>query len=227
MKEPSADNLDSSGKSTLFLALLRLLDLEKGSIEVDGIDLSRVPHDVVRERCFIAIPQDGFVLLETSLRSAIDPFGKFSDAQVTAVLKETQMWDTLQSVASNTEDSFTEKSDAPNILNHSIASLPPFTPGQLQMLSLSRAILRSWTPLTGSSRSNGLKPIVLLDEVTASLDISTEKLVYQLLRTHFVDRGFTVVIISHRLGLVDGVLRKGRDMVVEIGNGRILNTLEV
>lgn len=61
-----------SGKSTLLLTLLRLLDLKSGTIRVDGIDLSLVPRSLVRQRCFVTIAQDLFVLGHASLRSNLD-----------------------------------------------------------------------------------------------------------------------------------------------------------
>ncbi|OKL64131.1 hypothetical protein UA08_00082 [Talaromyces atroroseus] len=51
-----------SGKSTLLLALLRLLDVKSRAIKVDGIDISLVPRSLVRQRCFITVIQDPFVL---------------------------------------------------------------------------------------------------------------------------------------------------------------------
>lgn len=62
----------SSGKSTLLLALLRLLDTQSGSIEVDGINLSLVPLPTIRERCFIIVTQDPFLLAQASLRFNLD-----------------------------------------------------------------------------------------------------------------------------------------------------------
>jgi ABC-type multidrug transport system fused ATPase/permease subunit len=57
-----------SGKPSL---LSTLLDIESGTIVIDGIDLSRIPPDVLRER-IIAIPQDAFILTGT-VRLNADP----------------------------------------------------------------------------------------------------------------------------------------------------------
>lgn len=43
-----------------------------GSIKVDGIDLSLVPRSLVRQRCFITVAQDSFVLGQASLRFNLD-----------------------------------------------------------------------------------------------------------------------------------------------------------
>jgi ATP-binding cassette subfamily C (CFTR/MRP) protein 1 len=61
-----------SGKSTLLLTLLRLLDVKSGVIKVDGIDLSLVPRSLIRRRCFITVAQDPFLLAQASLRFNLD-----------------------------------------------------------------------------------------------------------------------------------------------------------
>lgn len=61
-----------SGKSTLMLLLLRYMRPTGGSIEVDGIPIAQVPCHIVREQCFIAVPQDPFIFAHCSLRYNID-----------------------------------------------------------------------------------------------------------------------------------------------------------
>ncbi|KAK4088636.1 hypothetical protein Purlil1_7187 [Purpureocillium lilacinum] len=61
-----------SGKSTLLMALLRLTGYT-GSIAVDGLDISLIPRSVLRQRCFITIPQDPFMIPEASLAFNLDP----------------------------------------------------------------------------------------------------------------------------------------------------------
>lgn len=61
-----------SGKSTLMLTLLRLLDTNSGTVKVDGLDLSVLPRNLVRQQCFITVAQDSFVLSQASLRFNLD-----------------------------------------------------------------------------------------------------------------------------------------------------------
>jgi len=61
-----------SGKSTLLLALLRLVDIKFGTIKVDGLDLSLIPRSLIRQRCFITVSQDMFILAPASLRLNFD-----------------------------------------------------------------------------------------------------------------------------------------------------------
>jgi ATP-binding cassette, subfamily C (CFTR/MRP), member 1 len=60
-----------SGKSSLVSALLRLLDLQTGSVIIDGVDISSVPRLLIRDR-IIAVPQEVF-LLTGSVRLNLDP----------------------------------------------------------------------------------------------------------------------------------------------------------
>ncbi|KAK7996449.1 hypothetical protein PG989_004489 [Apiospora arundinis] len=81
-----------SGKSTLFLALLRLLELRSGTIEVDGIDIKHVRLDVLRQRCFIAVSQDPLLLPEETLRFNLDPDNVASDEALIITLSKSGLW---------------------------------------------------------------------------------------------------------------------------------------
>jgi ABC-type multidrug transport system fused ATPase/permease subunit len=68
------------GKSSLFVALFRLVDPHAGHMQVDGVDVCRAQLDALRCRMSI-IPQDP-VLFGGSLRENIDPLGLYSDGEV-------------------------------------------------------------------------------------------------------------------------------------------------
>lgn len=63
-----------------------------------------------------------------------------------------------------------------------------------------------------------MKPVVLLDEVTSSLDPATESTIHKIIDEEFTGKGHTVVIVAHRIGVV----AEGRDRVVVMGDGRLL-----
>uniref|UniRef100_A0A8D0KTB9 ABC transporter domain-containing protein n=1 Tax=Strix occidentalis caurina TaxID=311401 RepID=A0A8D0KTB9_STROC len=73
-----------SGKSTLFLALFRMLELKSGRILLDGVDSQMVGLEELRSRLAI-IPQDPF-LFSGSIRENLDPQGKRTDAELHEVL---------------------------------------------------------------------------------------------------------------------------------------------
>ncbi|MCJ1377074.1 hypothetical protein MMC17_000164 [Xylographa soralifera] len=113
-----------SGKSSLVSALLRLLDIESGAIIIDGIDLSCVSRDSLRER-IVAIPQDPFVLTGT-VRLNADPSSMVADEEIVDALTKVRLWSTLESRGGLDCD-----------LNRD-----PLSHGQQQLFALARAMLR-------------------------------------------------------------------------------------
>ena len=60
--------------------LFRIIDVSKGCISIDGVDISRIGLDCLRKALGI-IPQDPLVF-EGSLRDNVDPFGTYCDEEV-------------------------------------------------------------------------------------------------------------------------------------------------
>ena len=75
-----------AGKSTLTMALTRIVELEEGSISIDGEDISKLNLDTLRG-AMTMIPQDP-TLFTGTLRHNVDPFEECSDEQITALLKK-------------------------------------------------------------------------------------------------------------------------------------------
>lgn len=165
----------------------------KGSISVDGVDLSLVPLSAVREQCFITIPQNSFIIQEASLRFNIDPFETYTDEQIVSCLEATQLWTHL----TKNDGSSSEVPPTSERLDRPLPSFSPLTPGQLQLFTVARAVLRT-KPRLSSPADHQRKEILLLDEATSSLDPATEKLVQDLVQEHFTDRGHTVIMVSNR-----------------------------
>jgi ATP-binding cassette, subfamily C (CFTR/MRP), member 1 len=175
-----------SGKSSLVASLFRMLEINEGRISIDGVDLSEVPRQTIRER-LNAIPQDPFFLKGT-IRQNIDPVGQSSDAAIEAALREVGLW----TIVSSTPLSLDSEMDAEELLSH----------GQRQLFCLARAILRP-------------SKIVVLDEVTASVDLPTDELMQKIMRESFKD--CTVIAVAHRLQTIVDF-----DRVVVMQSGRIV-----
>lgn len=73
-----------AGKSSIFLALLRLVTLESGCITIDDDDIRRLPLEVLRTSLGV-IPQQPFIFHGT-LRKNVDPFNKYTDDAIRAAL---------------------------------------------------------------------------------------------------------------------------------------------
>jgi ATP-binding cassette, subfamily C (CFTR/MRP), member 1 len=83
--------MEPSGKSTFVLSLLRLFDPRSGSITVDGTNISKIARSVVRQKCFISVPQDPFLLPDATLRFNMDPNEHYQDEEITAALEKTRL----------------------------------------------------------------------------------------------------------------------------------------
>ncbi|KAG9503391.1 hypothetical protein J7337_006236 [Fusarium musae] len=184
-----------SGKSTLLLALLRLLNTQSGAIEVDGIDLNQVPLSIIRERCFITVTQDPFLLAQASLRFNLDPSETLPESAIMKALGRTGLCGHFDS---NPEAKLVD------ILDDPLSSLPHMSTGQTQLFALTRAILRA-----EHSSIKGKNAIILLDEATSSVDGLTESTMRRIVKEVFTDNGHTVIEITHRLSGFEGIARTG------------------
>lgn len=208
-------NFFYSGKSSMLLTLHRLLDTTSGSITVDGVNISLVPRSVIRERCFVTVPQEPLLFNHESLRFNVDPTGTLSNNTIIEELSKVYLWQHFGS-AINQENLGDANTSTHPILDRELTSLPPLSVGQRQLLALARALLQVYAIST-----SGAKPIVLLDEATSSLDSSTEKVIIDIINREFTKKGHTVIMVAHRVGAAISHLRPGVDAVVWMKDGQI------
>lgn len=104
-----------------------MMEIEEGSIIVDGVDLTTVPKGEVRRR-LTAVAQDTHTLSGT-VRFNADPTATVSDADITATLQRVKVWDPIAATGG---------------LDAEMA-LVPLSHGQKQLFSLARALLHGST----------------------------------------------------------------------------------
>ena len=184
------------GKSTLARLVLRLIDASEGQVTFDGVDmgaLSRGDLRRLRQRMQLVF-QDPY--------SAIDPRYSVRDA----LLEPFKVQGVKLQAADETVASLLDMVG----LNTSLAGSYPhqLSGGQKQRVGIARAL--------------ALNPsLVVLDEPTASLDVSVQAQIVSLLERLRRDLGLTYLFISHDLGLV----RYFCDQVLVMYLGRVVEVM--
>ena len=191
-----------SGKSSLLMAILRLVEPEArpdlggaGSIHIDGVDTSKIGLTELRRQCAI-IPQNPACFSGT-IRSNVDPFDEFTDAEVWAALERCELRVAVEQMVDD------GAADPAKALAALVAEYGEnLSLGQRQLLCMSRAVLRQ-------------AKILILDEATSAVDYATDAKIQSMIRSVFA--GCTILVIAHRINTVID-----SDLILVLGDGRCL-----
>ena len=160
------------------------------------------------------MPQDAVFLPDGStFKENLDPVGVSTAAECQAVLVAVELWPFVQ-----------ERGGLDAGMSAGTMSA-----GQRQLMSLGRALLRRRVRArnlgVGSGNTEG--GLLLLDEVSSSVDHETERVMLEVIEAEFKD--YTVVAVSHRLEMImdfDRVVVMDTGEIVEVGEPRALARLE-
>lgn len=180
-----------AGKTTLVNLLMRFYEINSGTIKIDGVDISLLKRENVRE-LFGMVLQDTW-LFEGTIRENIAygnedvPFEKIEDACKLA----------------NVDHYIKTLSDGyDKVLDESVT----LSQGQKQLMTIARAMVDN-------------APMLILDEATSSVDTRTEILIQDAMDKLMNNR--TSFVIAHRLSTIqnaDVIIVMKDGSIVEIGN---------
>ncbi|KAI1148901.1 P-loop containing nucleoside triphosphate hydrolase protein [Nemania diffusa] len=198
-----------SGKSSMLALLLKLLDpteATSASASIDDVPLHRIDRHSLRLR-LIAMPQDAVFLPDGStFQQNLDPFTVGDADECRAALETVGLWPVIE-----------ERGGLQGTMRSDTLSQ-----GQRQLFSLAHVILRRRVRARGA-QPDAQRGILLLDEVTSSVDRETENAMQMIIRAEF--RDYTILAVSHRLQFImdfDRVVVMDKGKVVEVGNPREL-----
>ncbi|MGI8967630.1 MAG: ABC transporter ATP-binding protein [Chloroflexota bacterium] len=184
------------GKSTLMSLIPRVMEADEGEVLVDGVDVRRIPLDVLRRNVGY-VPQETF-LFSASLRSnTMFGIDEAPDSEVLAALEVSRLSQDLEQFPHGLD----------TIVGERGVSL---SGGQKQRTALARAVMRDPT-------------ILILDDSLSSIDTHTQAEILTRLKDVMRDR--TTVITSMRISAIkdaDVIIVLGDGGVAEHGTHREL-----
>jgi ATP-binding cassette subfamily B multidrug efflux pump len=185
-----------AGKSTLINVLLRLYDVEKGAVTIDGENIAHVTQDSLRGQ--IGVVTQDTSLLHRSVRDNI-AYGRpdATEADVIAAAKKANAWEFIQDLA----DPQGRKGLDAHVGERGVK----LSGGQRQRIAIARIMLKD-------------APILVLDEATSALDSEVEQAIQENL--FMLMEGKTVIVIAHRLSTIaalDRLVVLDKGVIVEQG----------
>ena len=180
-----------SGKSTFVNLLPRLYDVTEGELLIDGINIKKIPLEVLRSHVG-CVPQETFLFSESISENISYGVDGISHEEIREAAEISQ-------IAKDVND-FPQQFETP--LGERGITL---SGGQKQRTSIARAVLRE-------------PKILILDDALSSVDTYTEEAILKRLRRVMEDR--TSIIISHRISTVkdaDQIIVMDKGQIVERG----------
>jgi len=181
-----------SGKSTLVKMLFRFYDPTKGTIFIDGQDISQVTQLSLREAIGV-VPQDT-VLFNTSILENIR-YGRPSatDEEVQQAIELAHLTSFIEQLPDGTDTKVGERG-------------LKLSGGEKQRVAIARTILKR-------------PPIMVFDEATSSLDSKSEQMILKAINE--LAKNTTSLIIAHRLSTIvsaDKIIVLDQGKIVEQGS---------
>ncbi|MFD2327992.1 ABC transporter ATP-binding protein [Cohnella sp. GCM10020058] len=186
-KKVALVGMSGSGKSTIAQLLIRFYEPDSGFIAVNNKPLSQVSIDQWSKQVTF-VSQDSF-LFPDSIRNNLLLGREISETHMIEICKRLEIHEFIESLSLGYDTDVGERG-------------VQLSGGQRQLIALARALLVE-------------TEIMILDESTSSLDLETERHIFNELDK--LRKGKTTIVIAHRLSTI-----KNADIVYVISDGRII-----
>ncbi|MCK8816354.1 ABC transporter ATP-binding protein/permease [Natroniella sulfidigena] len=180
-----------AGKSTLVNLVPRFYDPEQGQIKLDGIDITKIKLDSLRDKMGI-VPQETVLFGGTIKENILYGNLEASEQEVIKAAQAANAHDFILDLSEGYETEIGERGSG-------------LSGGQKQRIAIARAILKD-------------PQILILDEATSALDTESEALVQEALDRLMEER--TTFVIAHRLSTIldaDQIVVMEEGRIVEVG----------
>jgi len=187
-----------AGKTTIVKLLLRFLDINSGSITIDGQDITQVHQEELREQ-IAYVPQDPALFHRTIKENIAYARPSATLKEIIAVAKKAHAHEFIELLFKKYDSLVGERGIK-------------LSGGERQRIAIARAIRKN-------------SPIVILDEATSSLDSISEKKIQKALEELVKNR--TTIIIAHRLSTIqkmDRIIVFEEGKIMEMGTHKELIT---
>lgn len=185
-----------SGKSTLTKLILRLADIDAGSIAIDGQNIADYTQSSLRQ-AIAYVPQEPLLFHRSVLENISYARPDASRRDIETAAKKAGAHDFIIKLKEGYDTMVGERG-------------VKLSGGQRQRIAIARAILKD-------------APLLILDEATSALDSESEKLIQKSLNT--LMKGRTSIVIAHRLSTIaklDRVIVMDNGKIVEDGAHEVL-----
>ncbi|KAI8488088.1 Multidrug resistance-associated protein 5 [Branchiostoma belcheri] len=158
-----------SGKSSLGVALFRLVEPTDGTILIDGVDISKIGLQSIRSKLSI-IPQDP-VLFVGTVRYNLDPFNQYHDPELWRALERTYMKDAISGLQKQFEAPVVENGEIFSVDERQLICMYGQGPAQEQQDSLiQKTIHEAFTDCTMLTIAHLLNTVLNSDRIMVMED---------------------------------------------------------